>query len=272
MNPRSGDDDPSVDELVRAAEARRVRCHVLGEGEDPAAVAQEADASVLGVAGGDGSLASVASVALERDLPFVCVPFGTRNHFARDLGLDGDAPLAALESFDGSERRIDVGRVNGRLFLNNVSLGVYAGLVHRRERHRRRGEALAGLRAFTSLVRGGHRLGARIDGRSMRVRILLIANNNYELSLFTLGERPALDEGNLHIYGASGWLPGNWMEVAGPDFRIELDTPGVRAAVDGEPLGFESPLDVRCVPKSLRVLVPPDARATRMPAPARWCG
>lgn len=256
VNPRSGDDDPSVDELVRVAETRRVRCHMLGEGEDPAAVAQEADTSVLGVAGGDGSLAPVASVALERDLPFVCVPFGTRNHFARDLGLDGDAPLAALESFDGSERRIDVGRVNGRLFLNNVSLGVYAGLVHRRERHRRRGEALAGLRAFTTLVRGGHRLGARIGGRSVRLRILLVANNGYELSLFTLGERRTLDEGSLHVYGASGWLPGNWTELVGPDFRIELDTPGIRAAVDGEPLCLESPLELRCLPKALRVLVP----------------
>ena len=272
VNPRSGDDVPSVDELVRAAEARGVRCHVLAHGEDPAAVAREAGASVLGVAGGDGSLAPVAAVALERDVPFVCVPFGTRNHFARDLGLDGDAPLAALESFDGSERRIDVGRVNGRLFLNNVSLGVYAGLVHRRERHRRRGEALAGLRAVASLVRGRHRLGAWIGGRSVRVRILLIANNSYELSLFTLGERRALDEGNLHVYGASGWLPGNWLELVGPDFRIELDTSGIRAAVDGEPLRLESPLDVRCFPRALRVVVPAETRAARMPAPARWCG
>jgi diacylglycerol kinase family enzyme len=261
-----------VQELVREARRQGIDCHVLGEADDPAVIAREAEAGVLGVAGGDGSLASIASVALERDVPFVCVPFGTRNHFARDLGLDGDAPLAALESFDGSERRIDVGRVNGRLFLNNVSLGVYAGLVHRRERHRRRGEALAGLRAVASLIRGGHRLGARIGGRSVRVRILLIANNSYELSLFTLGERRALDEGNLHVYGASGWLPGNWLELVGPDFRIELDTPGIRAAVDGEPLRLESSLDVRCFPKALRVLAPAEARAARMPAPARWCG
>lgn len=106
----------------------------------------------------------------------------------------------------------------------------------------------------------------------MRVRILLIANNSYELSLFTLGERRALDEGNLHVYGASGWLPGNWLELVGPDFRIELDTSGIRAAVDGEPLRLESPLDVRCFPRALRVVVPAETRAARMPAPARWCG
>ena len=86
------------------------------------------------MAGGDGSLAAVAAVAVERDLPFVVVPFGTRNHFARDVGLDRDDPLAALARLrDGRERRIDIGRVNGRAFLNNVSLGHYARLVHRRE-------------------------------------------------------------------------------------------------------------------------------------------
>src|SRR5207244_7920258 len=120
---------------------------VLRRGEDAVALAQAADAAALGVAGGDGSLAAVAAVAIERDLPFVCIPAGTRNHFARDLGLDRDDPLAALAAFSGPERRIDVGRAGDRLFLNNVSLGLYARLVHRREQHRRRREALARLRA-----------------------------------------------------------------------------------------------------------------------------
>src|SRR5438132_2646450 len=148
VNPRSGDDRPGAGELVDAARARGIETHVLGDGDDPAEAARAARADALGIAGGDGSLAAVADVALERDLPFVCVPFGTRNHFARDLGLDRDDPFAALDAFAGRERRVDVGRVNGRPFLNNVSLGVYARLVHRRERHRRRGEARAALRAL----------------------------------------------------------------------------------------------------------------------------
>ena len=94
------------------------------------AVAGGADA--LAVAGGDGSLATVAAAALAHDLPFVCVPAGTRNHFARDLGLDPADPIAALDALsDGIEGRIDVGEVNGRLFLNNVSLGIYAEAVRR---------------------------------------------------------------------------------------------------------------------------------------------
>ena len=105
------------------------------------------------MAGGDGSLALVAKAAFERDLPFVCVPFGTRNHFARDLGLDRDDPIAALAAFGGEERRIDLAWVNDRPFLNNVSLGMYARLVHHRERHRRRREALARLRAIAIALR-----------------------------------------------------------------------------------------------------------------------
>src|SRR4051812_11403564 len=127
VNPHSG--DGGAEELLAQARARGIRTHLVGRGEDLAAVARAEDADALGVAGGDGSLAVVAAAAIERGLPFVCVPFGTRNHFARDLGLDRDDPIAALAAFDdGVERRVDVGRVNDRLFLNNVSLGVYATL------------------------------------------------------------------------------------------------------------------------------------------------
>src|SRR5919199_3270110 len=121
VNPRSGGGRPDAEELAEEAERRGVRAHVLGAGEEAGRVVREADATALGVAGGDGSLAAVAEVALERDLPFVCIPFGTRNHFARDIGLDRDDPFNALDSFDGDERRIDVARANDRLFLNNVS-------------------------------------------------------------------------------------------------------------------------------------------------------
>src|SRR6185437_12639178 len=120
VNPRSGRGGPDPDELI--AEARRlgIQTQLLGQNDDPADVARRSDADALGIAGGDGSLAAVAEVALERDAPFVCVPFGTRNHFARDLGLDRNDPIAALAAFGGKgvERRVDVGRVANRLFLN----------------------------------------------------------------------------------------------------------------------------------------------------------
>src|SRR4051812_27269648 len=88
VNPRSGDSTPSANELVAAAQARGIETHVLSRDDDPAAIARQAPEGPLGMAGGDGSLAAVADVCIERDLPFVCIPFGTRNHFARDVGLD----------------------------------------------------------------------------------------------------------------------------------------------------------------------------------------
>ena len=203
VNPRSGDGDPAVARrLCDEAERRGVRTHVLAPGEDAASLARTVDADALGVAGGDGSLAPVAAVAIERRLPFVCVPFGTRNHFARDLGLDVGAPVASLAAFDGAERRVDVGRVNGRAFLNNVSLGLYAGLVHRRAHHRLRRESLATVRALSLRCASGTRCPSSIDGRPLVARVVLVANNDYELGLFSLGARPRLDEGRLHLYAA----------------------------------------------------------------------
>jgi diacylglycerol kinase family enzyme len=265
VNPRSGDAEPTADELRRSAEERGVRVHVLDEHDDVPELARSADADALGVAGGDGSLAPVADVALERELPFVCIPFGTRNHFARDLGLDRDDPLGALAAFDeGHERRIDAARVNDRLFLNNVSLGLYAGLVHRRERHRRRGEALARARALWRIVGERHRLRARLDGETLRARILLVANNAYEVDAFTIGARSTLDEGRLHVYAADGWLPHRWEEREGTSFRIELGSTHVKAAADGEPIVLEPPLDFDVLPRALRVLVPPQADDRRV--------
>src|SRR5439155_26823580 len=91
VNPRSGDES-GTEELLAAAAARGVETRVFHPRDDLDELAREAPVGPLGMAGGDGSLGVVAGVAIERDLPFVCVPYGTRNHFARDLGLDRDDP------------------------------------------------------------------------------------------------------------------------------------------------------------------------------------
>jgi diacylglycerol kinase family enzyme len=257
VNPRSGDGEPTAEALAAAARERGVDVHILAQGEDPGDVARSSNAEILGMAGGDGSLAPVAAVALETGAAFVCVPFGTRNHFARDIGLDRDDPFAALAAFtDAVERRIDAGRVGSRLFLNNVSLGVYAGLVRRRERHRRRGEALARLRALLQVARRRHRLHALVNGEEVEARVLLVGNNRYELSLFTLGERTRLDEGLLQLWIAAGLLPTAWVERTGPTFRIELPGGRARAAIDGEPATLESPLVFESLPEALRLFLP----------------
>jgi diacylglycerol kinase family enzyme len=249
VNPRSGHGSPSADELV--AEARRLGLdtHVLRQGEEPGEVARARSADALGVAGGDGSLAAVAEVALERDAAFVCVPFGTRNHFARDLGLDRDDPVGALRAFGGSERRIDVGRADDRLFLNNVSLGLYARLVHRRERHRRRREAFARLRSWAIVLTHREPLGITIDGEPVESRLVLVANNAYVLELPSIGERERLDEGQLHLYAGTD-------ERVGERFAVDARAGQLEAAVDGEPDTLRTPIDFRIEPRALRVLIP----------------
>jgi diacylglycerol kinase family enzyme len=257
VNPRSGGSGPSADELRAAAVERGLHVHLFKQGEDPYGLASRAGTDALGVAGGDGSLAPVAKAAVERDLPFVCIPFGTRNHFARDLGLDRDDPIAALDAFAGEERRIDIAWVNDRPFLNNVSLGMYAQLVHRREEHRRRRETLARLRAIAIALRHRAPQGVTVDREPVRGRVLVVSNNAYELDLFSLGERRRLDEGLLYLYAGSGVARSRWTERHAPRFEVNATAGYLPAAVDGEPERLETPLEFRIAARRLRVLVPP---------------
>jgi diacylglycerol kinase family enzyme len=232
VNPRSGPDS-GLGELLAAAGARGLETHILREDEDAAALAREAQADVLGVSGGDGSLAAVAEAAIARDLPFVCVPFGTRNHFARDLGLDRDDAVGALAAFDGTEQRVDVGRANERLFLNNVSIGAYAVLVHHGWRR-----ALDSLRFRQRLT---------VDGEPVHTRLLLIGNNAYSLT----GSRECLDEGLLHLYTPGLELTAAKRAVVGAHGKR------VRTAIDGEGVVLTMPIEFTIEPAALRVLVPP---------------
>ena len=208
------------------------------------------------MAGGDGSLAQVAQVAIDRDVPFVCVPFGTRNHFARDIGLDRNDPIAALDAFGGRERRIDVGRIAGDVFLNNVSLGHYATLVHRREHHRRRRNAFARLRALLLTLANREPLGLTIDGEPVDASVALVSNNDYRLELLSVGERERLDEGRLHLYLAAGWRFSEWSEREAESLTIDAARHRIQAAVDGEPAEFTTPLEFTIAPLALRVLLP----------------
>jgi diacylglycerol kinase family enzyme len=259
-----------------------VDTHTLGEGEDVAEIvraAAEGGAPVLGVAGGDGSLGAVAGAALEHDVPFVVVPFGTRNHFARDLGLDPDDPLAALTAFQGRESRVDVGIVDGRVFLNNVSLGIYASFVHdpQRKTRNRLTALLRMLPAAFGRSRQPLSLGFDVDGRreERQALIVLVASNDYGgESLGELGSRERLDEGLLHVYvlepvgraalvallgkaalGGAEEAEG-LVEWACERITIDARRARVHAAVDGEPVVLAPPVELEVRPRALRVLTP----------------
>lgn len=222
----------------------------------------------------------MAEVALERDLPFACIPFGTRNHFAGDLGLDLDDPIAALAAFGGEERRVDVGSVNGRIFLNNVSLGIYASFVHDPSR-KTRNRLVAALRMIPAVLGRGRRplaLSFETDEkREERLALLaLVASNDYGGETFAeLGSRERLDEGLLHLYVVEA--VGRWtllallagaavrgsaeakglVEWASPRLTVESNRARLHAAVDGEPVVLEPPLELEIRPRALRALVPP---------------
>jgi diacylglycerol kinase family enzyme len=133
VNPRSGDGAAGRAGLAARARDRGITVVVLDPGHSLTTHVDEAigaGADALGMAGGDGSLAVVAAAAAAHHLPLICVPAGTRNHFALELGVGRHDPVGALDAFtDGVERRIDLAEVNGRAFLNNVSRGIYGEAV-----------------------------------------------------------------------------------------------------------------------------------------------
>jgi hypothetical protein len=147
MNPRSGGGKVERFHLVEEAERRGIEPIVLAPGDDLRRLAEQAvtrGADVIGMAGGDGSQALVAGVAADHGVAFVCVPAGTRNHLAMDLGLDRDDVVGALDAFGAAvERSIDLGLADGRVFVNNATMGLYAKIVQSpKYRDRKLGTAL----------------------------------------------------------------------------------------------------------------------------------
>jgi diacylglycerol kinase family enzyme len=299
LNPAAGSVAALLRNLTGAARERGIRVHVLEPGEDARLAALEAadeGAEALAVAGGDGSVAAMAGVAVERNLPLVVVPTGTLNHFARDIGLDLTRPLRALDAFTSGhhERRVDVGRVNGRPFINNVSLGVYAEMLgDPGYRQDKLGVAQAKLQAAFSdpELRRTLRITPPEEATLEGVVAVVVSNNPYEFARWDkLGQRHRLDTGTLHVsvldvstldelerllagtlLGAIEFRPAlrHWTSE-----RLEMGILGevVRAGVDGEPITLEAPLRFSVDPGALRVVVPEGSPASRQvpPLEAGW--
>jgi diacylglycerol kinase family enzyme len=265
VNPRSGGGKAGRFALAERARERAIDVVVLAPGADLRALvaaAVEGGADALGMAGGDGSLAIVAEAAAANALPFVPVPAGTRNHFARDVGVDPDDVVGALDAFrDGVERTIDIADVNGRTFLNNVSLGVYGEAVQRA------GYRDSKVRTLLETARevsgpGGHLPEMRvIDQRGREYRdpvLVLVSNNEYVLGA-PLGRqaRPALDGGRLglavlyprgrgRILAAAAW--------SAPSLAIDAGSV-LHAGIDGEAVTLAPPLRFTIRPQALRVMI-----------------
>ena len=250
-----------------------------------AAIADGADA--IGVAGGDGSQAVVAQIASERDIPYVCIPAGTRNHFANDLGVDRSDVVGALDAFaDGSERRIDLARLNGRVFVNNSSLGVYAKIVQSERYRDAKMETVA--RQLPELLppRGGQfdlRFTAPDGTHWEGAHLVLVSNNPYRPPrLGTRGTREGIDSGLLGVVAIRVLTPRRLAEIGAtertgavprpsgsldftaPAFTVDSTGP-VDVALDGEALVMEPPLRFESRASALRVRVMPPAHGAAPP-------
>jgi diacylglycerol kinase family enzyme len=264
INPRSGGGKAARAALADRARERGIEPVTLGPGDDLAALVAEAvdgGADALGVAGGDGSLAIGAAAAAGRDLPFICLPAGTRNHFALDLGIARRDLIGSLDAFtEGVERRVDIAEANGRLFLNNVSLGVYGDAVQRPE--------YRGAKVKTILATADKVLSTTAPTPAMRITddsghqhtsplLVLISNNPYALEKpLVQGSRPRLDTGRLGIIvvdrpdtrppPVSAWT------ARSVDLSASAQLP---AGLDGEAITLVAPVRFMIRSEALRVRI-----------------
>jgi diacylglycerol kinase family enzyme len=285
INLKSGGGKAEQFELLDLCREHDIETRVLQPGDELSELALDAlrsGADALGMAGGDGSLAYVATVAADHDVPFVCVPAGTRNHFALDLGLDRNDPRQAIAAFvNGEERRIDYATINGRMFLNNVSLGVYAAIVE--QDSYRDAKVDTALQLLPKLVsEGGPWFDLHFDvpghGHLDQAAILQVSNNPYAPG-GEIGRRARLDAGELGIMTAdpkrlSDLVGITVLAAAGradrssalwvwstPAFRVESGQEQLAAGLDGETVQLDTPLEFGIVSSGLRVVVP---RGTRV--------
>ncbi len=244
--------------------------------------AEAVDVRLVVAGGGDGTINAVASALVGSDKPLGVLPLGTLNHFAKDLKLPLELDAAVRLLITGQAQRVDVGEVNGRIFLNNSSLGLYPEIVRRREHQQQRGRgkwvafvaaAFTVLRRFPSL-----RVRLSVDGREFArdTPFVFVGNNKYEMDGFNLGARSCLNEGQLSLHFTRG-QPGRWglvrfalRALAGrlpqdADFdalcakEIHVATHHrrhLRVATDGEVNVMNTPLEYRARAGALLVMMP----------------
>jgi YegS/Rv2252/BmrU family lipid kinase len=245
--------------------------------------AVESGPETLVVGGGDGTVNIGASAAVERGITLGVLPLGTLNHFARDVGLPLDLEQATRVILEGIVCKVDVGEVNGRIFLNNASLGVYPAVVRLREKYRATlgGKWIAAFWAALAVLRRRPFLAVRVqvEGQAVvrRTPLVLVSNNEYRGSGIHAGTRESLAHGRLGLYVLNAQQRQGLLRLAfqvllqGAERVKELDFFTVeevavetrrrrlQLAVDGEVFTVESPLHYRVRPAALHLLVPPTA-------------
>lgn len=246
------------------------------------AAAQE-NYEMIVAGGGDGTISLVASALIDSGKVLGVLPLGTLNHFAKDLRIPIDFEEAAQNLVSGSQVQVDVGEVNGRIFLNNSTLGLYPTLVREREKQQRLGwrkwpafvwAAISALRRYPFLS-----VRVSVDGKPVTTRtpFVFVGNNQYVMERLNIGTRERLDAGELSLYMTRGMgrfglvrlalraLLGrlrdekDFMAMSAREVTIATKSSRARVASDGEVDILQTPLEYRIRPRALSVVVP-DAR------------
>jgi diacylglycerol kinase family enzyme len=279
----SGDPEARIIELFEVHGRTPRVVHPDGH-RDIASIAREAagsDERVIVAAGGDGTISGVAAELAGTDKILGVLPIGTLNHFAKDLRIPLDLEAAVRTIIEENVATVDVGEVNGRIFINNSNLGIYPRIVSRREaqqQHLARGKWPAFFWATVQALRRFPFLDLRItlEGRQItrRTAFLFVGNNEYEIAGFNLGSRACVNAGKLGLYltqrtGRLGLFRLAFHALFGhvdqaKDFdvfcaaeaHIETRKRRLMVALDGEVEWMETPLQYRIRPGALRVLVP----------------
>lgn len=229
----------------------------------------------VAVAGGDGTIRCAAQALAGTTIPLLPIPAGTRNHFAREVGIE-DLEIAGRTAAAGVVRHVDLAEVNGRRFVNNSSVGIYPRIVVTREAHERRWpKGLASLAATWEQLRHGRRFNVTLEGRTYRSWMVFVGNGRYGKGLLRLNAREDLDDHVLDLRLARADSPlararvmlslvGGVLDRSplllqreAVAIDLELDRSTVDVALDGEVQQLESPLRYRSLPAALAVLVPP---------------
>ena len=274
VNPSSGPDDTDV-----AALRERFVDYEVIEGDadgldDAIDEALGGGAEVIGVAGGDGSVSCAASHLVDTDHALLVIPAGTRNHFAHDISVD-DLDAAVRAATADNRTKVDVGDVNGRVFVNNASLGTYTRLVRKREQYEDRfGKRVANVIAAWSELRHGSHLSVRLDGEPARVWAVFVGNGAYGDGLRDVSQRESLQEGQLDIWVVRSRGRFSRLRVTAAvlfgrldrsplidrmqtaDLTVEGRRRVVEVACDGEVVQLDSPLKFTTRRRALTVLVP----------------
>jgi diacylglycerol kinase family enzyme len=237
-------------------------------------------AEIVVAGGGDGTINSVGSAILGTDKTLGVLPLGTLNHFAKDMNIPLNLDAAVETIIKGQTVKVDVGEFNGRMFLNNSSLGLYPSIVRERQKHERLGSgkwpafvwaALAVLKRYPFLD-----IRLQVDGKELTTRtpFLFVGNNEYEMETLNVGARQVLDAGVLSLYmthrtGRLGLVrlalralfgglnqEKDFMALTTEELSIETKKRRLRVALDGEVTVVEPPLHYRIRKRALAVRVP----------------